>query len=122
MTLLTASMMDKDVDGVVSALAGSASMAGATVVCTSLDLPRAMPAGALAGRWTHGLNAVPLPGNGPRARVMQETDPIAAVQRALAGPGTGPIVVAGSLYLVGAIRSHLIDDPDLRDPDPAEDR
>ena len=53
---------------------------------------------------------------------MQETDPIAAVKRALADPGTGPIVVAGSLYLVGAIRSHLIDDPDLRDPDPAEDR
>ena len=122
MTLLTASMMDKDVDGVVSALAGSASMAGATVVCTSLDLPRAMPAGALAGRWTHGLNAVPFPGSGPRARVMEEADPITAVQRALAGPGTGPIVVAGSLYLVGAIRSHLIDDPDLRDPDPAEDR
>jgi len=122
MTLLTASMMDKDVDGVVSALARSASMDGATVVCTSLDLPRAMPAGALAGRWTHGVDAVAMPGAGPRARVLEEADPIAALERALESPGTGPIVVAGSLYLVGAIRSHLIDDPDLRDPDPTEDR
>ena len=34
----------------------------------------------------------------------------------LAAPGT--TVVAGSLYLVGAVRAHLVDDPDLRDPDP----
>jgi hypothetical protein len=37
---------------------------------------------------------------------------------ALRGPG--PVVVAGSLYLVGAARGHLVDDPDLRDPDPTE--
>ena len=121
MTLITASMMDKDVDGVVTALARSASMAGVTVVCTSLDLPRAMPAGALAGRWARGLDAVTVPIGGRRARVLEEAEPIAALKRALAGPGTGPIVVAGSLYLVGAIRSHLIDDPDLRDPDPDPD-
>jgi hypothetical protein len=29
-------------------------------------------------------------------------------------------VVAGSLYLVGAIRALLVDDPDLRDPDPLD--
>jgi hypothetical protein len=29
-------------------------------------------------------------------------------------------VVAGSLYLVGAVRAILVDDPDLRDPDPSE--
>ena len=28
----------------------------------------------------------------------------------------GPIVVAGSLYLVGAVRARLVDDPLLRDP------
>ena len=32
----------------------------------------------------------------------------------------GPIVVAGSLYLVGAIRAVLVDDPDLRDPSPVD--
>jgi hypothetical protein len=31
------------------------------------------------------------------------------------------VLVAGSLYLVGVARDHLIDDPDLRDPDSAED-
>jgi hypothetical protein len=33
----------------------------------------------------------------------------------LAGP-RGPVVVAGSLYLVGAVRARLVDDPLLRDP------
>ena len=33
-------------------------------------------------------------------------------------PVPGTTVVAGSLYLVGAVRAHLVDDPDLRDPDP----
>jgi folylpolyglutamate synthase/dihydropteroate synthase len=32
----------------------------------------------------------------------------------------GPIVVAGSLYLVGEVRGALVDDPALRDPDPPE--
>jgi len=31
----------------------------------------------------------------------------------------GPVVVAGSLYLVGAARARLVDDPELRDPDVA---
>ena len=37
------------------------------------------------------------------------------MDEALATAG-GPIVVAGSLYLVGAVRSRLVDDPVLRDP------
>jgi len=43
-----------------------------------------------------------------------------ALDRALAADG-GPIVVAGSLYLVGAARARFVDDPDvrdLRDPEP----
>ena len=43
-TVVWASMADKDVEGVVAAAAASRSMAGATIVCTTLDLPRAMPA------------------------------------------------------------------------------
>ncbi len=109
-TLVTASMADKDVDGVVSALARSASMAGATVIATSLDLPRALAADALADRWrSAGLTDTHV-----------EPDPIAALEVALARPG--PTVVAGSLYLVGAARARLVDDPALRDPeaDPTE--
>lgn len=112
-TLITASMANKDVDGIVAALAGSGALARATVVCASLDGPRAMPADELAGRWRAGF---------PGARVAVEPDPLAAIDRALSRPvaAAGPMVVAGSLYLVGAARGHLVDDPDLRDPDPLE--
>src|SRR6476661_9402400 len=50
-TLVTASMADKDVDGVIAALARSNALDGATVVATVLDVARAMPAGELAARW-----------------------------------------------------------------------
>ena len=33
----------------------------------------------------------------------------------------GPVIVAGSLYLVGEVRGVLVDDPALRDPEPPED-
>ena len=108
-TLVTASMADKDVDGVIAALAASASLADATVMATSLDVPRAMPAAGLAARWRAGRP-------GP---TVVEADPVVAVERAFDRPG--PVVVAGSLYLVGAARAHLVDDPELRDPVPGED-
>ncbi len=46
-------------------------------------------------------------------RAVQQ--PAAAFDEAL-GTGDGPIVVAGSLYLVGEARARLVDDPLLRDP------
>ncbi len=112
-TLITASMADKDVAGVVAALASARALIGAMVVCTSLDVPRAMPAAALAAHWQSGL---------PGAHVTVEPDPLAAIDRALSRSTTagGPVVVAGSLYLVGAARGHLVSDPDLRDPGPGE--
>ncbi len=114
LTLVTASMADKDVDGVIAALDHAGAMAGATVICTSVGLPRAMGAAELAARWR---------AHRPTSTVVVEPDPIAAVDRALvrSGASNGPIVVAGSLYLVGAARGHLVDDPSLRDPSPSED-
>jgi len=114
LTLVTASMADKDVDGVIAALSRAGAMARATIVCTSPGVARAMGAADLAAHWR---------AQRPTARVLVEPDPVAAVRRALEHPaaGNGPIVVAGSLYLVGAARGHLVDDPDLRDPDPSED-
>jgi dihydrofolate synthase / folylpolyglutamate synthase len=108
LTIVTASMADKDVDGVVAALASSDALASARIVCTAIEAARAMPAAELADRW--------------RARAfapLVEPDPIAAVEIAL--DGRGPVVVAGSLYLVGVARGHLVDDPELRDPAQAED-
>jgi folylpolyglutamate synthase/dihydropteroate synthase len=77
------------------------------VIATAIDTPRALPAGRLAAIWTNRL--------GRSATVEAVPDVGAALERALAGP-PGPIVVAGSLYLVGTVRARLVDDPLLRDP------
>jgi dihydrofolate synthase / folylpolyglutamate synthase len=106
-TLVTASMADKDVPGVVGALASARSLRDASIVTTQVDLPRALPAAELAAIWRSI-------GGGGRT-VTAEPEPGRALDRALAGP-PGPIVVAGSLYLVGAVRARLVDDPLLRDP------
>jgi dihydrofolate synthase/folylpolyglutamate synthase len=105
-TVLWASMADKDVAGVVRAVAASRSLAGATVVCTSVDLPRALPAVDLAAAWRAAL---------PGADVRVEAEAGEALRLALR-VGRGPLVVAGSLYLVGIARRELVDDPELRDP------
>lgn len=107
LTLVMASMLDKDVDGTVRALLAAASMRGARIVATSLDVARAMPADVLASRWRalapgHLVEAIP--------------DPGAALGRALA-VAPGPVIVAGSLYLVGEVRRRLVDDPRTRDPE-----
>lgn len=104
--LVVALMADKDVDGIIDALAQSPALDGGTIVATTLDATRAMPADALAERWKARL--------GGRAVVESHADPITAL--AMARRRAGPTVVAGSLYLVGAVRAHLVDDPELRDP------
>jgi dihydrofolate synthase/folylpolyglutamate synthase len=106
LTLVMAAMADKDVDGIIDALAGAAAMLGATVIATSVDAARAMSSDDLAARWR---------ARAPRVtEVKAMPDPITALDGAIARGGT--VVVAGSLYLVGAIRGHLVDDPGLRDP------
>ena len=107
LTLVVASMADKDVDGIVAALGAATALRGAAVIATNVEAPRAMPAAELAERWRRvdGL-----------ASVTAIADPLEAIDTALGRSGT--TVVAGSLYLVGAARAHLVDDPDLRDPDP----
>jgi dihydrofolate synthase/folylpolyglutamate synthase len=106
LTMVAASMADKDVDGIVAALAATQALDDATIIATALDLPRAMPAAELAARWR---------ALGSRRKVVVEPDAERALERALEG-AQGPIVVAGSLYLVGAVRARLVDDPLLRDP------
>jgi dihydrofolate synthase/folylpolyglutamate synthase len=106
LTLVTASMADKDVDGIVAELSVAAALSDAIVITTQVDLPRALPAAALAARWR---------ARGKARDVVAEPDPELAFDRALAG-ADGPIVVAGSLYLVGAVRARLVDDPLFRDP------
>jgi dihydrofolate synthase/folylpolyglutamate synthase len=106
-TLVTASMADKDVAGVVAALRPTRALADARVIATTVGGPRALEPRSLAAQWTAG--------GPPGARIETAPDPTSALDRALDGPG-GPIVVAGSLYLVGAVRGRLVDDPLLSDP------
>jgi dihydrofolate synthase/folylpolyglutamate synthase len=114
LTLVWASMADKDVAAVVSALAGSPVLERATIVCTAVDLPRAMPPAVLAAAFEAGM------GSRGRVTITAAPDVDAALDRVFAGGrgghGVGPVVIAGSLYLVGAARARLVDDPDLRDP------
>ena len=108
-SLVTATMSDKDVDGLIAALAGARALEGATVVCTAVAAPRALDPGMLADRWR---------ALAPGCRVVTAPDPVTALDAALsAAPETaaGPVVVAGSLYLVGEVRGRLVDDPALRD-------
>jgi dihydrofolate synthase/folylpolyglutamate synthase len=108
-TLVTASMADKDVAGIVAALAASSALTGGRVIATTVGGARALEPDALAARWrTDGPAGV---------RVETAADPGAALDRAVNGT-SGPIVVAGSLYLVGAVRARVVDDPLLRDPMP----
>ena len=106
LTLVMAAMADKDVPGIVSALAAAESMAGATAICTRVELQRALDPAMLAKAWGDAL---------PSARVRVEPDLSRALDLAV-GSAPGPIVVAGSLYLVGYVRARLVDDPLLRDP------
>jgi dihydrofolate synthase/folylpolyglutamate synthase len=108
-TLVIGTMADKDVDGLVAALGTSRSLAGARVIATAVPGGRAMAPEALAARWQAAF---------PASAVEVAADPAAALDRAVTTAG-GPVVVAGSLYLVGAARARLVDDAELHDPDVA---
>jgi dihydrofolate synthase/folylpolyglutamate synthase len=116
-TLVMGTMADKDVDGMIRALAGSASLTGARVIATAPSGGRALPADGLASRWR---------ALAPGVRVEVAAAPVDALAAAMgsAASGGGPVVVAGSLYLVGEARARLAPDPGLVDPvapDPAGD-
>ena len=105
-TLVIGMMADKDIDGLIAALRTSSALAGARIVATAVPGARALAPEALAARWHEVV---------PDAEIKVEPDPEVALDRAIA-TAEGPVVVAGSLYLVGTARSWLVDDPELRDP------
>jgi dihydrofolate synthase/folylpolyglutamate synthase len=143
-TLVLAVMADKDVEGVSRALAGSAYLAGARVIATAPAVERALPPEQLAARWmaATGLSAETIAepadaldaalsggrsSGGPGGGWGSVGGPDGPGGRGSRGPGGGsaggrgspggPVIVAGSLYLVGLARSLLLPDPRLQ-PDP----
>jgi dihydrofolate synthase/folylpolyglutamate synthase len=107
LVLVWAAMADKDVSGTLAAVARSFTLHDATVVCTAPDMARALAPADLAAAWSR----IGVPG----LNVLTAPSPEAALDVALGQRG-GPVVVAGSLYLVGAVRARLVDDPTLREP------
>jgi dihydrofolate synthase/folylpolyglutamate synthase len=92
-TLVTSVMRDKDVSGVLSPLLRRASR----VIVTRADTPRAADAAALAAT-VQALS--------PGLEVEAVDDPSRAVSAALAQPE--PVVIAGSIFLVGPLRAALL--------------
>jgi dihydrofolate synthase/folylpolyglutamate synthase len=98
-TLLLGLMADKEVAEIVAALRASALLADARVVTVTVpDAPRALAGEVLAGAW------------GPEARAVDPFPDGLAKAVGMALEEEGPLVVAGSLYLVGAVRGALLRD------------
>jgi dihydrofolate synthase / folylpolyglutamate synthase len=108
-TLVVGAMADKDVAGIAAALARAGPLRGARIIATRVDLPRAMAVADLAAIWRRAA---------PDATIEAIADVARAFDAALAD-GPGPVVVAGSLYLVGEARRRWVDDPSVRDPEVA---
>jgi dihydrofolate synthase/folylpolyglutamate synthase len=106
LTLLLAIMADKAVADVLEALATSSRLRHARCVATAVPgSARSLSAADLAAAWTAATGQ-------PVLSAVDDAD--VALQRAmeLAGPDAGTLVVSGSLYLVGHVRSRLLpDDP-----------
>jgi dihydrofolate synthase/folylpolyglutamate synthase len=90
--LVVGVMRDKDVEGIIGALLPVVS----SVVATAADTARAIPARELAAR---------IAATGPSVPVRAEPDPPRAVEQALSNLGT--VCVAGSIFVVGAVRDGL---------------
>ena len=101
LTVVMAVMGDKDVAGMVRELDAGDLMRGSRIIAPRVEGTRALDPRELADAWRHrragiAVDLVPAPvdalGEGIR----------------LARSAGGPLVVAGSLYLVGAVRSALM--------------
>ena len=96
-TLVVAAMADKSIGAMFSALAAAPLLQRARVICTTVGDGRSSTPDSLAA-------AARAAGLG--AQVETAEDPDAALSAAARGHGA--VIVAGSLYLVGAVRERLM--------------
>jgi dihydrofolate synthase / folylpolyglutamate synthase len=96
-TLLIGVVREKDLHGLLEPLRSSAALADAAVIATRVpDTPRSNDPSVVAQAW------------GANARAIDETDEALAAAMDAAGQAGGPLIIAGSLYLVGHVRDRLI--------------
>lgn len=105
-TVIVAIMRDKDVGEMLHRLVSSPVLADARVVTVRTGA-RGVDAGELAAQVRA---AWPVPPSGHRSEVSVAENPEEALDLAIemAARAGGPVVVAGSLYLVGAVRGTLV--------------
>ena len=100
-TLLLGVMRDKEVEHMLTALAGSTLLREARCFTTVVpETERALPAADLAERW--------LGVGGTTARPVDDADRALEAAVAAARHDDGVLVIAGSLYLVGHLRARLV--------------
>jgi dihydrofolate synthase/folylpolyglutamate synthase len=100
-TVLLGVMRDKEVDDMLRALVASGRLQAADCIATVVpDTERALPAADLARHWDAA--------SGGTAEAVSDAD--AALQLALqrTSAAGGPLIIAGSLYLVGHLRGRLV--------------
>jgi dihydrofolate synthase/folylpolyglutamate synthase len=99
LTLVIAAMSDKSITEIFRALSQAEALKRASVICTSVGDARSASVDTLAAAAREvGLGA----------QIRGAANPIEALDQAAAARGA--VVVAGSLYLVGAVREHLMRD------------
>jgi dihydrofolate synthase/folylpolyglutamate synthase len=104
-------MRDKDVVAMAGVLARSAALNDARIIATRVDAPRALPAAELAAAWRAAT-----PDGDSEVTPLESFDDALVAAVAAARASGGPLIVAGSLYLVGAVRGRLVVDETMRDP------
>jgi dihydrofolate synthase / folylpolyglutamate synthase len=97
---VTGFMADKDVAAILDRCFGHPAIRGARILATRVDVERAMPAAQLARAWRE---RVP----GSEATAVEPPERALAEALEAAARDGGVVVVAGSLYLVGAVRASL---------------
>jgi dihydrofolate synthase / folylpolyglutamate synthase len=106
-TLLLGVLGDRDVPAVLQPLLQLPVLADATVIATDVPgTPRALPAADLAAAWRSG--SARGDHSGAQARALPDVDE--ALGRAIDSCRRegGPLLVCGSLYLVGHVRGRLL--------------
>jgi folylpolyglutamate synthase/dihydropteroate synthase len=97
LTLVVAAMSDKSIADIFRALAQAEELRRANVICTSVGDARSASVDTLIAAARAG---------GLGAQISGAVDPLQALNAAAVARGA--VVVAGSLYLVGAVRERLM--------------